>query len=162
MQAPEAPAPARSYYRRPLPASCVAFSDAAGRALFLEALNAGGAAGYWRLAETFQTQAEPAYCGLAALAMVLNALAVDPAPRVWKGPWRWYDETMLDCCVPLPQVAREGIVLDAMACLARCNGAAVAARRAPPDGDTAFPAAGDAAGAHQGVAPPSLPEAARV
>jgi glutathione gamma-glutamylcysteinyltransferase len=128
----QAPAPARSYYRRPLPASCVAFSDAAGRRLFSEALSSGGAAGYFRLAETFQTQAEPAYCGLAALAMVLNALAVDPR-RVWKsGPWRWFDETLLDCCVPLPTVQREGIVLEALACLARCNGAAVSARRAPP------------------------------
>jgi glutathione gamma-glutamylcysteinyltransferase len=122
----------RSFYRRELPPSCVAFSSAAGRALFAEALASGGAEGYFRLAECFHTQSEPAFCGLGALAMTLNALSVDPG-RVWKGAWRWFDESMLDCCVPLEAVAREGIVLDALACLARCNGAAVRARRAPPE-----------------------------
>lgn len=31
---------------------------------------------------------------------VLNALAIDPG-RTWKGPWRWFDESMLECCEPL-------------------------------------------------------------
>lgn len=34
-------------------------------------------------------QDEPAYCGLATLAMVLNSLSIDPR-RPWKGPWRWF------------------------------------------------------------------------
>lgn len=58
-----------------------------------------------------RTQDEPAYCGLASLAMVLNALAIDPK-RAWKGPWRWFHEQMLDCCQPLSQVLQTGIVLD--------------------------------------------------
>lgn len=33
-------------------------------------------------------QDEPAYCGLASLAMTLNTLSIDPR-RTWKGPWRW-------------------------------------------------------------------------
>lgn len=37
------------------------------------------------------TQDEPAFCGLASVAMVLNALAVDPR-RIWKGPWRYFHE----------------------------------------------------------------------
>ncbi len=132
----------RSYYRRPLPPSCVSFSSAAGRELFKEALAAGGAEGYWRLAEVYHTQSDPAFCGLASLAMVLNALAIDPG-RVWRGAWRWFDESLLDCCVPLDVVARDGIVLDALACLARCNGAAVRARRAPPaDGTPAAHSSG--------------------
>jgi len=32
--------------------------------------------------------------------MALNALSIDPG-RVWKGPWRWFSEEMLDCCTPL-------------------------------------------------------------
>ena len=55
---------------------------------------------YFKLAEQFRTQDEPAFCGLTTLVMVLNSLSVDPG-RVWKGPWRWYHENMLDCCVPL-------------------------------------------------------------
>jgi hypothetical protein len=39
---------------------------------------------YFRLASQFRTQDEPAYCGLATLIMVLNALEIDPG-RVWKG-----------------------------------------------------------------------------
>lgn len=40
--------------------------------------------GFYRLVSNFQTQSEPAYCGLASLSMVLNALAIDPG-RKWKG-----------------------------------------------------------------------------
>ena len=46
------------------------------------------------------TQSEPAYCGLSTLVIVLNTLNVDPR-RAWKGPWRWYEESMLNCCVDL-------------------------------------------------------------
>jgi glutathione gamma-glutamylcysteinyltransferase len=78
--------------------------------------------GYFALAEQFHTQAEPAFCGLGTLVMVLNALEIDPG-RTWKGPWRWYSEEHLDCCRSLEDVAREGITLTQLACLARCNGA---------------------------------------
>jgi len=43
--------------------------------------------------------------------MVLNTLQIDPR-RAWKGPWRWFHEQMLDCCLPIARVAEEGIVLD--------------------------------------------------
>jgi len=54
--------------------------------------------------------------------MALNALLVDPH-RVWKGVWRWFDETMLDCCDPLDVIKMQGITLPKLGCLARCNGA---------------------------------------
>jgi hypothetical protein len=56
------------------------------------------------------TQDEPAFCGLASIAMVLNALSIDPK-RPWKGSWRWFHEQLLDCCLPLATVAKEGVVL---------------------------------------------------
>ena len=52
--------------------------------LFLEAIQNGNMEGFYRLVSYFQTQSEPAYCGLASLSMVLNALAIDPG-RKWKG-----------------------------------------------------------------------------
>jgi len=55
---------------------------------------------YFVLASQFSTQEEPAFCGLTTLVMVLNALEVDPK-KIWKSPWRWYHEQMLDCCVPM-------------------------------------------------------------
>ena len=126
----------QTLYRRPLPTDATEFSSAAGRQLFAEALASGGLDGYFRLAEQFHTQAEPEFCGLGSLVVALNALGIDPG-RLWKGPWRWFSEDLLDCCVPLDQVRRRGLDLDEVACLARCNGAAVEMFRA----ETSDPAA---------------------
>ena len=49
-----------------------------------------------------------------------ETLQVDPK-RVWKGPWRWYHEDMLDCCVPLDIIKQKGITLEQFRCLAICN-----------------------------------------
>jgi glutathione gamma-glutamylcysteinyltransferase len=118
-----------TFYRRPLPDGAIPFSSAEGRRLFAEALANGGLDGYFPLAEQFHTQAEPTFCGLGSLVMALNALAIDPG-RLWKGPWRWFGEELLDCCVPLDVVRTRGLDLDELACLARCNGAAVTLHRA--------------------------------
>ncbi|XP_056689312.1 glutathione gamma-glutamylcysteinyltransferase 1 isoform X2 [Spinacia oleracea] len=84
--------------------------------------------GFFKLISYFQTQSEPAYCGLASLSMVLNALSIDPG-RTWKGPWRWFDESMLDCCEPLEKVKSKGISFGKLTCLAQCAGANVQAFR---------------------------------
>ncbi|XP_065669345.1 uncharacterized protein LOC100213020 isoform X3 [Hydra vulgaris] len=108
------------FYRRKLPACCLAFSSEEGKQVFKESLLSGYANIYFPLAEQFRTQAEPAYCGISTLVMILNSLAVDPK-RVWKGPWRWYHEEMLDCCLSLDLVQQNGITLDQFVCLATCN-----------------------------------------
>lgn len=115
---------AGGFYRRPLPEGLIPFSSPEGRQVFREALLEGGMEGYFCLAEQLHTQAEPAFCGLGTLVVVLNALAIDPG-RLWKGPWRWFGEELLDCCRPLDTVKREGITMSQFACLARCNGARV-------------------------------------
>ena len=99
--------------------------------MFAEALTSGGLPGYFPLAEQFHTQSDPAFCGLGSLVVALNSLATDPE-RLWKGPWRWFAEDLLDCCVPLPDVRERGLDIDELACLARCNGTQVDVRR----GDT--------------------------
>jgi glutathione gamma-glutamylcysteinyltransferase len=113
---------ASSTYRRPLPVTLTSFSSAEGRALFREALEDGAMESFFPLIEQFHTQADPSFCGLASLVMALNALGVDPG-RVWRGPWRWFSEELLDCCTPLEQVRKSGVSLEEVACLARCNGA---------------------------------------
>ncbi|XP_058101558.1 glutathione gamma-glutamylcysteinyltransferase 1-like [Magnolia sinica] len=112
-------------YRRVLPSPpAIEFASSEGKQLFNEALQNGNMEGFFKLISYFQTQSEPAYCGLASLSVVLNALAIDPG-RKWKGPWRWFDESMLDCCEPLEKVKAEGITFGKVACLARCAGAKV-------------------------------------
>ena len=118
-----------SFHRRELPERHVAFASAEGRAVFREALAEGHLEGFFALSEQFHTQADPAFCGLGSLVVVLNALAIDPG-RLWKGSWRWFSEELLDCCVPLEHVRANGLTLGEVACLARCNGAEVALRRA--------------------------------
>lgn len=121
-----------SLFRSPLPADTIAFSSEAGRHLFAEALTGGGLDGYFLLAEQFHTQSEPAFCGLGSLVVALNALAIDPG-RLWKGPWRWFSEELLDCCISLDEIRRRGLDLDELTCLARCNGAEVELHRADAD-----------------------------
>ncbi|MDP2305344.1 MAG: phytochelatin synthase family protein [Pseudomonadota bacterium] len=121
--------PAPTFYRRELPEGLTAFASPEGRALFREALALGGMEGWFPLAEHFHTQAEPAFCALGSLVVVLNALSIDPA-RPWKGAWRWYAEELLDCCDPLDVVRTRGLTLPRFGCLARCNGATAGVRYA--------------------------------
>ena len=62
--------------------------------------------------------------------MVFNALEIDPR-QVWKGPWRWYHETMLDCCKPLDRVKEDGISLDEVGPRS-CQAGAATQRHGPP------------------------------
>jgi hypothetical protein len=96
-----------TFHRRELSSPSVSFSSEEGQALFRAALTIGNMAGYFYLAEAFITQGEPAFCGIGSLTMVLNSLLIDPR-RVWKGVWRWFDESMLDCCEPLDIVMLKG------------------------------------------------------
>ncbi|CAA2952147.1 glutathione gamma-glutamylcysteinyltransferase 1-like isoform X1 [Olea europaea subsp. europaea] len=117
-------------YRRFLPSPpAIDLASSEGKKLFTEAIHNGTMEIFFKLISYFQTQSEPAYCGLASLSMVLNALAIDPG-RKWKGPWRWFDESMLDCCEPLEKVKDKGISFGKVVCLAQCAGANVEAFRA--------------------------------
>ena len=109
------------FYQRPLPSLCIPFDSDEGQQIFAEALAEGGMRRFFGLVSQFRTQDEPAYCGLGTLTMALNTLKIDPG-RVWKGVWRWYDESLLDCCKELDVVKTEGITLDEFVCLSRCNG----------------------------------------
>ncbi|PON96545.1 Phytochelatin synthase [Trema orientale] len=116
-------------YRRLLPSPpAIEFASSEGKQLFTEAIQSGTMENFYRLISNFQTQSEMTYCGLASLSMVLNALAIDPG-RKWKGPWRWFDESMLDYCEPLEEVRARGISFRKLVGLAQCAGAEVQAFR---------------------------------
>jgi len=111
-----------TFHRRELKLPAVSFSSSEGRQFFAESLVDGFLDGYFPLAENYITQGHPAFCGLGSLTMALNSLLVDPK-RIWQGVWRWFDESMLDCCENPEVVKTQGISLAKLACLARCNGA---------------------------------------
>ncbi|KAL1199634.1 Glutathione gamma-glutamylcysteinyltransferase 1 [Cardamine amara subsp. amara] len=117
-----------SLYRRSLPSPpAVDFASAEGKKLFKEAVQKGTMEGYFSLISYFQTQSEPAFCGLASLSMVLNAL---DSQRKWKGgSWKWFDESTLDCCESLEIVKEKGVTFGKLVCLAHCSGAKVEAFR---------------------------------
>lgn len=119
-----------TFHRRQLPPPSVAFSSEEGRRLFAKALEEGYLNAYFRLSETFSTQAHPSFCALGSLSMALNALLVDPN-RVWQGVWRWFDESMLDCCQSLDVTRLKGLTLACLACVAHCNSADVTLRYGP-------------------------------
>lgn len=129
--------PKMEFFRRILPEECISFYSEEGKAIFSEALSTGHMNCYFKLAAQFRTQDEPAYCGLSTLVMILNALDVDPGV-VWKGPWRWYHENMLDCCIPLNIIKNEGINLEQFACIAECNSLLTTCIRPDQDSSDAF------------------------
>ncbi|ORY50990.1 Phytochelatin-domain-containing protein [Rhizoclosmatium globosum] len=104
------------------------FNSTDGKKLFKESLARGTAESFLHLSGNLAHQSEPAFCGLGSLAIVLNALEIDPN-RPWKGAWRWYDETLLDCCSPLETIKSKGITFDEFASLAACNGLTVTSKR---------------------------------
>ncbi|XP_057433896.1 glutathione gamma-glutamylcysteinyltransferase 1-like [Lotus japonicus] len=115
------------FYRRLLPSPpAIDFGSFQGKQLFREAILNGNMEGFPRLVSCFQTQSELAFCGLASLSMVLNALGIDPG-RKWKGPWRWFDGYMLDYCGPLDKIKTGGISFENLVSLAHCTGAKVEA-----------------------------------
>lgn len=63
----------------------------------MEATQGGTMEGFFKLISYFQTQSEPAYCGLATLAMVLNALSIDPG-RKWKGTFHCLGKILSNFC----------------------------------------------------------------
>jgi hypothetical protein len=126
-----------TFHRRQLPPPSISFSSTEGREIFKKALQQGYLNAYFRLSETFTTQAHPSFCSLGSLSMALNALLVDPG-RVWQGVWRWFDESMLDCCQPLDVTRLKGLTLATLACLAHCNAAHVTLHYGPSVSEEEF------------------------
>ena len=85
---------------------------------------------YFPLSEQFITQSEPSYCGPASLIMILNAMQIDPKKH-WKGIWRWFSEEVLKCTNKSKM--EQGMTLEEVTLLARCNGVHTMTFRASDD-----------------------------
>lgn len=115
-------ATAKSFYCRALPEILVDYRSNESKTRLIRSLSNGTAVPFLSLSSCFNTQSEPAYCGLSTLAIILNSLRIDPQ-RLWKTPWRWFSEELLDCCRPLDVVKKVGVTMEEFRCLALCNGA---------------------------------------
>lgn len=111
-----------TFYGRSLPQNLVDYRSVESKTRLCRALQTGYAVPYLSLSSCFNTQADPAYCGISTLAIILNSLRIDPQ-RIWRTIWRWYSEELLECCRPLEDVKKSGITLEEFLCLADCNGA---------------------------------------
>ncbi|KAF9575264.1 hypothetical protein EC968_003905 [Mortierella alpina] len=116
-----------TFYRRDLPAHLHSFTSAAGKKLFREMILAGTGECFFRLCTSFNTQSDPAFCGVSSLSMVLNALEIDPRKQ-WRGVWRWYSDEQLDCCASVDVMRQKGITFNQFSCLARCHAKVITKR----------------------------------
>jgi hypothetical protein len=97
-----------------LPDNLAGFSTHDGEAYFAES---DAREAYFPLASNFLTQKTQAYCGVASIVMVLNALGV-PAPSVPEyAPYRTFTQDNVltpetDAVLPRDVLARQGITLD--------------------------------------------------
>ena len=103
--------PRVSFHGRALPGNLISLESAEGQKLFAESFNSQNAKNFFPLITNFASQSDVAMCGPASLAMVLNALRLDPQ-RTWKAPWRWWSDEMFACCEgSLLEMKQSGVTL---------------------------------------------------
>lgn len=114
----------KTAYGSPLSRFLVDYRSKESETRLCRALRTGYAVPYLSLSSCYDAQSEPSYCGVSTLAIILNALRIDPQ-REWSpmSTWRWYTVELLDCCYSLEEVKKFGINLDEFVYLANCNGA---------------------------------------
>ncbi|KAI9320519.1 Phytochelatin synthase [Dichotomocladium elegans] len=98
----------------------VNFTSVEGKRLFRGAMDQGNTESFFKLMGNFSSQSSPTLGGLSSLAMVLNALEIDPQQR-WKGNWRWYSDELLHTCSSKEEVSRRGMSFDEFHCLAQSH-----------------------------------------
>jgi len=137
-----APAGARAE-TLPLPGNLTDLNSDEGEKYFLES---GALAAYFPIADNFVTQKTQAYCGVASLAMVLNA-AGEPAPSTPEyQPYHTFTQDNLldersDAVLPRPVLARQGMTLDQLGRLLALHSVTVEVHHAADGGLDAFRAA---------------------
>ena len=108
----------------PLPANLVDFNSPAGERYLIEA---GANADYFPLASQFVTQKTQAYCGVASLAMVLNALGAKAPSAPEYEPYKYFTQDNVlnaetDAILPREVLARQGTTLDQLGALVAHHG----------------------------------------
>jgi len=127
----------------PLPDNLTDLGSEQGEKFFFES---DSLQGYFPLAANFETQKTPAYCGVASIVIVLNALHV-PAPLTPEHePFHSFTQDNVlnehtETILPREILARQGMTLDQLGALLALHPAAVEVRHAAAGGLDAFRAA---------------------
>lgn len=124
----------------PLPDNLTDLNSEQGEKFFFES---GALQSYFAVADNFVTQKTQAYCGVASIVMVLNALHT-PAPTTPEyQPYHTFTQDNLldehtDAIVPREVLARQGMTLDQLGALLGLHPATVEVRHAEAGGLDAF------------------------
>ena len=124
----------------PLPDNLTDLSSEQGEKYFFES---GGLQSYFAVADNFVTQKTQAYCGVASIVMVLNALHT-PAPTTPEyQPYHTFTQDNLldehtDTILPREVLARQGMTLDQLGALLGLHPAAIEVHHAEDGGLEAF------------------------
>ena len=110
----------------PLPENLVDFNSAQGEHYLIEA---GANADYFPLASQFVTQKTQAYCGIASLTMVLNAIGAKAPSTPEYEPFRYFTQDNVlnadtDAILPREVLARQGTTLEQLGALVEYHGLA--------------------------------------
>ena len=109
-----------SAYKRKEPTLGINFLSAQSKKMLQDCLKDNTANPFFSLTDQYITQADPAFCGLTNLVVILNTLSVDPK-RKWKGIWRWYSEENVKCN-NIENVLDYGMTISEFSALLKCNG----------------------------------------
>jgi hypothetical protein len=127
----------------PLPANLTALNSDEGERYFLES---GALAAYFPIADSFVTQKTQAYCGVASIVMVLNALGA-PAPTTPEyQPYHIFTQDNFldehtDAVLPRDVLAKQGMTLDQLGGLLALHPVTIEVHHAADGGLDAFRAA---------------------
>jgi Phytochelatin synthase len=123
-----------------LPPNLTDLNSEEGQKFFLES---GSYTAYFAIADNFVTQKTQAYCGVASMVMVLNALGV-PAPTTPEyQPYHTFTQDDLldektDAVLPRAVLARQGMTLDQLGMLLALHPVAIEVHHAADAGLDAF------------------------
>lgn len=124
----------------PLPANLIGLGSGAGERLLIEST---ARQAYWPLSMQFVTQKNQAYCGVATLVMVLNALEVPAPPMPGIEPFSTFTQDNVlndktEQILPQADLLKQGMTLDQFARLLQVHGVRAEVHHAAAGGMARF------------------------
>lgn len=133
-------ASATSAQTLPLPPSLIRLDSEAGAQLLIDSQ---ARRAYWPLSVQFVTQKNQAYCGVASMVMVLNALGVKAPPAAGFEPFATFTQDNLlnertEAILPQQTLLKQGMTLTQLGLILESHGVSAVVRHADDDGLEAF------------------------